>query len=211
MRRFQTGVFWLSLSLISGVQAHPHIWVDLQITPLFNDERALIGLSQQWQFDPFYSLVLAEDIQHPDPQRPAQLKSDIWQNLEPQNFYTELRVADQPQELLPTSDLELKMDGFSAVLSFELTLSEPISAEQLNSADIRYQIFEPTYYMDMMHQSNNGLILSARAAHCDFEIVAAQPSAEKRQRAIDADNPEVSEDPTLGQHFAQTVILRCAD
>lgn len=210
IRQLKAVCLLMSLSFASAVQAHPHIWVDLQITPLFNADQALVGLHQQWQFDPFYSLVLAEDLQHPDPQRREQLKADIWQTLESMNFYTEVQLANKVQDLFSNNSLELNMNGLSAVLSFELMFSQPLSADALKASEIRYRIFEPTYYIDMMHLDQNGLILSEGATHCDYDIMNPQPSAEIRQRAIDVDDPTVAEDPTLGQHFAQTVVLRCA-
>lgn len=198
-----------SVGLLPKLQAHPHIWVDLQITANFNEQQALTGLTQRWQFDPFYSLVLAEDLQHADPQRRAQLKSDIWQNLEPMDFYTELTVAGNPQIMSPKGEFKFEMDGFNVVLSFELTLTEPLSPELLGAADIRYRIFEPTYYIDMMHVDGHGLVFPDEVNHCKHEIIAARPNAEARQRAIDVDDLTASEDVTLGQYFAQTVVIQC--
>lgn len=198
----------LGIGIISQPMAHPHIWVDLQVTPIMDDQGAWVGLSQRWQFDPFYSLVLAEDFQ--DPQRLNQLKADIWSNLEPLNFYTEITIAGQPMSFSPQGELSITMDGFNAVLSFELSLDQPITITQLESDDIRYRIFEPTYYLDMMHQEKEPLVLSEMAKHCEFQMISAQPSAEHLQRAIEVDDPEVAEDPTLGQHFAQTVVIQCA-
>ena len=204
-------VLLICVSLFSNLQAHPHIWVDLQITPQFNEHKALTGFSQRWQFDPFYSLVLAEDLQHPNPQRLEELKLDIWQNLEPLNFYTELTVAGQTQSLNPNGGLRLEMDGLNVVLAFDLTLLEPLTAEQLATADVRYRIFEPTYYIDIMHQETQGLIFPKHAAHCEYDIIAPQPSADIRQRALDVDDPNAPVDNSLGQHFAQTVVIQCAN
>lgn len=202
-------LFWiLCVGLVTPLMAHPHIWVDLQVTPIMDDQGHWTGLAQRWQFDPFYSLVLAEDLQ--DPQRLNQLKSDIWNNLEPLNFYTEITLAEQHLSFSPQGGLSIAMDGLNAVLSFELSLNQPISATQLQSADIQYRIFEPTYYLDMMHQADAPMVMSETLQHCNVQVMAAQPSAEHLQRAIAADDPDVAEDPTLGQHFAQTVVIRCA-
>ena len=48
---------------MSGLaHAHPHGWIDLRMRLVVDDEGRLTGLHQSWRMDPFYSLVVLEEL-----------------------------------------------------------------------------------------------------------------------------------------------------
>ncbi len=92
----------VGLGLASGeVWAHPHGWIDLSMRVITNEAGEATGVHQTWRMDPFYSLVVFEELQ----QVPGasleegldQLGSDIRNNLVPQHYFTELRINRQRQ------------------------------------------------------------------------------------------------------------------
>ena len=43
--------------------AHPHGWIDMSVRVITDDNGVAIGLHQTWRMDPFYSLVVFEELQ----------------------------------------------------------------------------------------------------------------------------------------------------
>ena len=81
--------------------AHPHGWIDMSVRVITNDDGAVTGLHQTWRMDPFYSLVVMEELQQVPgtslEQGLDQLGSEIRNNLTPQHYFTEVRIGDKPQ------------------------------------------------------------------------------------------------------------------
>ena len=68
LNRFRA--YWVVLAIGVGstlnsspVLAHPHGWIDLSVRVITNDEGVATGLHQAWRMDPFYSLVVFEELQ----------------------------------------------------------------------------------------------------------------------------------------------------
>ena len=49
-------VFFAFLLAAAPARAHPHAWIDLKTTVLFDDQGRVTGLRQRWVFDEVYSM-----------------------------------------------------------------------------------------------------------------------------------------------------------
>ena len=52
-----------SLVVSPDARAHPHGWIDLSVRVITDDQGMVSGLHQTWRMDPFYSLVVFEELQ----------------------------------------------------------------------------------------------------------------------------------------------------
>ena len=101
MRRYlKLNVFIILLVTAKLASAHPHVWIDLRIKPLMNEQGNLLGLEQAWRFDPFYSLVLIEELDKGGPkveleERYDQLSIEIVNNLNGVNFFTQGHILKE--------------------------------------------------------------------------------------------------------------------
>ncbi len=194
--------------------AHPHGWIDMSVRVITNDDGAVTGLHQTWRMDPFYSLVVMEELQQVPgtslEQGLDQLGSEIRNNLTPQHYFTEVRIGDKPQTFGEVTEYTaLERDGrLTFMFILPLTSPQPLSGQVLE-----YQVFDPTYYIEMVHEeegdepSPQALILNADP-DCTLGTLPADPDPEKVLQASLLDVDEEGE-PGLGRHFAETGRVDC--
>ena len=194
--------------------AHPHGWIDMSVRVITNDDGAVTGLHQTWRMDPFYSLVVMEELQQVPgtslEQGLDQLGSEIRNNLTPQHYFTEGRIGDKPQTFGEVTEYTaLERDGrLTFMFILPLTSPQPLSGQVLE-----YQVFDPTYYIEMVHEeegdepSPQALILNGEP-DCTLSVLPADPDPEKVLQASLLDVDEEGE-PGLGRHFAETGRVDC--
>lgn len=194
--------------------AHPHGWIDMSVRVITDDNGVAIGLHQTWRMDPFYSLVVFEELQ----QVPGgsmeegldQLGGEIRDNLAAQHYFTEVRIGSEKQSFGDVTEYTaLERDGrLTFMFILPLTSPQPLSGQVLE-----YQVFDPTYYIEMVHEeegdepSPQALILNGEP-DCTLSVLPADPDPEKVLQASLLDVDEEGE-PGLGRHFAETGRVDC--
>ena len=215
-RHFRLAAVALLCLAMSGLaHAHPHGWIDLRMRLVVDDEGRLTGLHQSWRMDPFYSLVVLEELGQAggdDGLEAAldQLGSEIRDNLVPYGYYTELYAGDQKQAFDAVNDYTVLERGGRVEFIFLLPLAEP---QTLAGQTLRYQVFDPTYYIEMVHEeeervpAEDALLVGGELA-CETLIHQPSPDPELVMRAAMLDVTDEAE-PGLGRHFAETGEVTC--
>ncbi|PWV72365.1 DUF1007 family protein [Halomonas sp. A11-A] len=205
----------LCLAMSGLAHAHPHGWIDLRMRLVVDDEGRLTGLHQSWRMDPFYSLVVLEELGQTGGEGGLeaaldQLGSEIRDNLVPYGYYTELYLGDQKQAFDAVNDYTVLERGGRIEFIFLLPLAEP---QPLAGQTLRYQVFDPTYYIEMVHEeeervpAEDALLVGGELA-CETRIRQASPDPELVMRAAMLDVDDEAE-PGLGRHFAETGEVTC--
>lgn len=203
-----------SLLASHDARAHPHGWIDLSVRVITDDGGVVSGLHQTWRMDPFYSLVVFEELQQVEnaslEEGLDQLGTEIRDNLSGQHYLTEVRINGEPQALGEVSEYTaMERDG-RLIFMFILPLESP---QPLADATLTYQVFDPTYYIEVVHEEEGGqprddaLILQGEPA-CELAIIAADPDPERVMQAALLDKDESGE-PGLGRFFAETGQVDC--
>ncbi|WP_447043281.1 DUF1007 family protein [Vreelandella sp. H-I2] len=212
-----TVAFVLAMSsfLISpNAHAHPHGWIDLSVRVITDDQGLVSSLHQTWRMDPFYSLVVFEELQQAEgaslEEGLDQLGKEIRDNLTTQHYLTEVRINNEPQVLGEVSEYTaMERDG-RLIFMFILPLETP---QPLTDSLLSYQVFDPTYYIEVVHEEEDGqprddaLILNDEPA-CELAILPADPDPEVVMQAALLDKDESGE-PGLGRYFAETGQIDC--
>lgn len=210
-------VSW-SLLLATAAVAHPHVWIDLRVTPVVDVQGRLTALQQAWRFDPFYSLVLLEELEQGGPleeieQRYDQLAQEVVANLSRVDFFTHLQqksplLNGQQQQLkfAPVTSFTLLRIGQRLEFGFELPLQQPVA---LNGVQLEYKVYDPGYYIEIVHAQEQGFNAQALPATCKAQLHAPNPSRELIEQAYALDVDEVAQDPQLGVYFAEQLLLNC--
>ncbi|PXX95066.1 hypothetical protein CR157_19445 [Halomonas sp. LBP4] len=204
----------LGLSLPGLAQAHPHGWIDLRMRLMFDDEGRLEALYQSWRMDPFYSLVVLEELGQAEGEGGLEagldrLGVEIRDNLAPQGYFTELRLDGEVVALGEVNEYTVMERGGRVEFVFLLPLAEPLV---LGGETLRYQVFDPSYYIEVVHEDDDGtprddaLVVSGR--ECTTGILPADPDPERVMEASMLDVTDEAE-PGLGRYFAETGEVTC--
>ncbi|WP_163558411.1 DUF1007 family protein [Halomonas sp. NO4] len=208
---------WAALLLLGPglALAHPHGWIDLRVRLLFDDQGRATALHQAWHMDPFYSLVVLEELQHAGGEGGLevgldQLGGEIRDNLQPHDYFTEVTLGDEPLALGEVSEYTVMVRDDRVELLFLLPLAEP---RALAGEPLRYRVFDPTYYLEMVHEldgegRHEGALTVRGVAGCEGRILPADPDPERVMEAAMLDRTDEAP-PGLGRYFAETGVVTC--
>lgn len=206
----------LLLFLPTLAQAHPHGWIDMSMRLVFDDKGRLAALHQTWRMDPFYSLVILEELGQADGGGSLeagldQLGNDIRDNLNPHDYFTELRLGDNRLRLGQVSEYTVLERGGRVEFIFRLPLVDPVA---LAGETLRYQVFDPSYYLEVVHEADDDgpleeALIVGDGRECQTRIVPADPDPERVLAAAQLDVDEQGESG-LGRYFAETGEVICS-
>ncbi|MYL22950.1 DUF1007 family protein [Halomonas alkaliantarctica] len=214
-RRCAIGVVVLLAGGLSPyLYAHPHGWVDISVQVVTDEEGHATALHQTWRMDPFYSLVVFEELSQGGAASLDagldQLGHEIRDNLAGQHYFTEVRLNGERLALAEVADYTaLRREGRLHFM-FRLPLAEPAALE---GRELTYQIFDPTYYLEVVHEAEDNQVrdtaLTLRGElDCALRVEPADPDPEVVMQAALLDRDETGE-PGLGRYFAETGVVAC--
>ncbi|MCE8035571.1 MAG: DUF1007 family protein [Halomonas sp.] len=213
VRRARLPIMWVLVLLPGWALAHPHGWIDIRMRLIVDEQGRLEALHQAWRMDPFYSLVLLEELSRGEGGLEAgldRLGGEIRGNLAPFDFFTEARLGDDKLSFGEVNEYTVMERGGRVEFVFLLPLDE---AQPLNEETLQYQVFDPTYYLEVVHEAEgdtpqeDALTISG-AVQCSTRIMPADPDPELVMQAAMLDVDDEAE-PGLGRHFAETGVVKC--
>jgi ABC-type uncharacterized transport system substrate-binding protein len=130
--------------------AHPHVFVDVQMTLVFDATGALSGVGLSWEYDDLFTLLLTEDLGI-DTDGDLKLTPDEMTALTaavldwPEDFGGDLFVfqSGRPLALKPRSDGTVRLTDGRIVESHLRRLSTPATPSQ----PVTIQVYDPYYYV----------------------------------------------------------------
>ncbi|MDN3648407.1 DUF1007 family protein [Reinekea marina] len=200
------------LTFCQPVQAHPHSWLQLTTDFVIDNNGDIKQLKQRWIFDPYYSTLTIDDLKktHGNLDIGLAIHADgIINNLESFNYYSHLSINNENIPINRPSKYHLSSASFEqeALLILEMHFDLPKTAMQ--SAELKWQVYDPTYYVSMRHDTAKQVRLyNESTLECEPEIIEAEPDEQLRLYAESLDKTQ-TETTGLGKLFAQTVAVRC--
>ena len=212
MRRLLTFcIFALLISLSKTAGSHPHAFVDVRISLMFDQEGRLTGLRQHWMFDEFYTAFATEGLVRdengaPDPESLMKLAQLNLKNLKEYGFFTQVKHG-QEQIALPEANMPSSVVINDRLqMSFTTPFEQPINPR---ADDVTYAIFDPSYYVEMLHaESDQAIMLEGAPEDCAYELTKPNPDPEIAAYAASLGKEE-SGGNSLGVTFAERVRLTC--
>lgn len=198
---------WLGVG--ADVDAHPHAWVDVRSAPVFDEEGHLVAIEQEWFFDYFYSAFVREELEGDGgvtQEGLDQIAAENMDELEQFEFFTDVRSGPDRVALGEPHDVAIGYQGERLWLRFVIPVAAPLKADD---GDIAYAIYDPTYYIEMLHFEDEPIMLLGDvAASCQARLVPPNPTMEAvalaGSMAMDA-----QADNSLGELFSEWVHVTC--
>ncbi|MEJ6399347.1 DUF1007 family protein [Yoonia sp. 208BN28-4] len=199
---------------LATATAHPHLFVGVGVTVIFDDERP-VGVQLDWSYDDFFSLVLT---------------SDLGIDLDGDLVLTDAEVATLTDAVVnwPADfggDLEVLQGGANVpldertnhIVTYENGLvteahTRPIGTLPDPSAPFTVRVYDPFYYVSY---SLNGPVRFVGRDDCTATVL--QPDLNAAYSEVDellygrpaADVGAEEDFPPVGILFAETITISC--
>jgi len=187
--------------------AHPHSWIDLKIGVLFDGTGKITGLQEDWLFDEVYTTYILDSFAKGEaltPARFAAIAQKIMGNLKDYDNFTKAKTNGKPLALGGIAAPGAALRGHRFALTFTATFAHPVAPK-----GFAYEIYDPTYYIEMLHaEGKDPIRLVGAPAGCKPHIAKPTPSMDAIVRASSLDKTQTT-DTGLGELFAEKVTISC--
>ncbi|MEO0636606.1 MAG: DUF1007 family protein [Pseudomonadota bacterium] len=190
--------------------AHPHEWIEMQVEIVFDDDGKAVAMRHDWIMDEFFSAYAVSDIPSengkPTPKALEDLMSEMLTNIQEISFFIKATHAGASVPLISYKPIELTMPDRSLRMKFELPFLGPLD---LTQSPFAYQIYDPEYYIEMLHiEGPKPILLAGAPKGCRWEV---EPPTENQEMTAYATALDQFEAPTfeLGAFFAEEASIAC--
>ncbi len=157
-------LFFLAALGPRPAQAHPHVWVDVEVEAEVVDG-ALVALRQRWYFDPMFSNLLMADFDSDGDQvfnasEVGRLRDTVFAQLKSAFLFTDIRLGGERLSQGEATGFEAWYipETGEAEIAFTLPLANPAALDQ---GPLRYAVYDPTIYVWFMINGADALALDA--------------------------------------------------
>lgn len=195
---------------VKRADAHPHAWIDVTVQVLFNDAGEVTGLRETWLFDEYYTAFAMEGLGRSGA-RPSQSDIDAllrenMNRLADYSYFTRVESDGATVAFASVTPMSSTLRGARLEMSFVLPFKEPVD---MAGANFEYAIYDPTYYIEMLHaESSDAIRLAGAPTDCEHRLIEPTPTMEAVMLAQALDRTETASDG-LGATFAERVKVRC--
>lgn len=193
--------FFLNLGLSAISFSHPHSWIEYVVIPKFDKDGKIVGLTETWKFDPYYSVFLLEEQKRLGKASEYQARLNklgnfMLGNMAKVGYFTRLKgVESGKAEFIYLKDLHSRME-----MQFYL----PFKSKIAKGDTFEYKVYDPTYYIDMQHKKNHSL----KFGICSLKIEKSNPGQDIINQALALDQMDTPQS-NLGILFTDTGVVQC--
>jgi ABC-type uncharacterized transport system substrate-binding protein len=203
------GLFALVALAAAPAAAHPHAWIDMHSEVMLDDHGDMASLRLYWVFDEWYTTYMASEFVKSDTKSTQFLMSLAQQNLAnlaEYDYFTKVLVDGKKTSLGKVTTFDTGLMNDRLWLRFEVPLARAVDPLKRK---VRYKVYDPSYYIEIVHVEENPVTFSGTGAdHCSATVVDANPSFDAVALASALDVTQTGGE-NLGELFAQTVKVSC--
>ena len=204
-----------ALSLPVTTTAHPHVFVEAQVTVVFAEDGE-IGIRLDWFYDDLFSLLVTTDLGI-DMDGDLILTAAEQQLLDeqitawPSDYAGDLEVS-QGGEVLALADKQHHRMTYEGGLFHETHL-RPVPAVANADAPLEIRVYDPSFYT--AYDLRRPVLIEGRS-DCTVDVISADLDAAYAlaENLLDGQDPAaVGPDdyfPAIGDAFADTIVVTCA-
>ena len=194
--------------------AHPHLWIDVSATVVFDAKRQVTAIETRWEFDELYSVFATEGMDADgdgrfSSQELAGLAAENIKQLKEWHYFAVVESGGKRAGLAPVTEYVMTWGGGRLSLDMTLRLVKPLDPV---AKPVRFAFFDPTYYIDLVFARTEPLRLAGPPEHCRARVDV--PDTAGGTTVPDDIANAMRNDPnkpleSLGARFAEWVTLDC--
>ena len=191
--------------------AHPHAWIEMRTTVVFDEQGSIAALRVHWVFDELYTLFAIEGFDEdgdgvPDPGKLAELAELNIGNLAEYRYFTDFTADGAQVAYAAVEDYATAMEEQLLTLDFTVPLAAPVDPRR---ASVAYAVYDPTYYIEVLHLRDRPVVLEGAVPEgCGYALRQPSPDPDAASFAAALDKTQSGGDG-LGVLFAEEVTLSC--
>lgn len=204
------------VGVASPALAHPHVFVDTGLEVIFDDQARATGVRITWNYDEYFSLVVAEDHKidqdydgnaTPDEEKILSGFDMAWDEGYPGDTYAIMGDTDLP--LSPPKDWTASYKDGKITTSHLRTFGAPVAVGKM---PLQVQVYDTTLYTGYFIVGTPRL--TGAPDICKINVVLPdrvaadkilQAAIDKLSTSMDVEN----EFPPLGKYYAEEVRVIC--
>lgn len=200
----------LSSLLMSGTEAHPHVWVTLHSEILYAADGSMTGVRHAWKFDDMFSAYALQGIHHAKKgqytrEEFASLAQLNVNSLKEYDYFTFARGDGKKLKFSGPIDYWLEYTNPSLVLHFTLPLKSPAAAKAP-----QVEVYDPTIFVDFEFAKEKPVALDGAPPQCLLSVdLPHQPTPAEQARLSQLDVTPLEASSAYGELFANKMMVRC--
>jgi len=202
---------WI-IAIVDRVSAHPHVWVTMQATVLYDDGK-ITGLQQAWTFDEAYTQMAIEGLDKNgdgkyDREELKELTQVNIDGLKEFDYFTHAKLGDKALKFNPPVDYWLDYsDKGILTLHFTMPLERPVAPDTEN---FKFSVYDSSYFIAFDFAASEPIKLARAPAGCK-PAIHDPPEDEAAQRLNEAFSSVMSNEGSIDVGTTgQTVAIECA-
>lgn len=208
------GLLMLWMAMARPAQAHPHVWVTVEATVLY-ENGAIAGLLHKWTFDDMYTAMAIQGLDTNGDgtysrEELAELAKVNIDGLKEFGYFTVAKLGKDAIKANDPTDYHLEYKDSLLSLYFKLPFEKPVLAD---APDFNFSIFDETFFIAFELGKDNPVKLSAGAPPgCSASIGVPENELEQLKSLNDAFGGQMTTGDAnagMGMGYAQTVTLGC--
>lgn len=167
----------LLASWASAAQAHPHVWIDGNVTFVF-DQKMLTGVRLEWTFDDIFStLVIREHDKNRNKKfEDAEIESvrkEAFVATKEYSYFTHITVGSDKAQIGEARDFKADIVKGKLVYRFTLPFAQPIDPVAL---PVAVRAFDETFYVDVGLEDGDPVRFSGMPNGLCYFDIGVEPS-----------------------------------
>jgi len=189
----------IGCAMAAPAVAHPHVWVTVEATVLYDAKKQITGLKESWSFDKAYSEYALDGLEKDTggnytPAAFVALAKENMESLKDYNYFTEAYVEGAKVEMsAPEGAVVVRDDKAILHLTYTMPLKQPVNVGTLKFS---FLIYDPEFY-----------IAFALAEKDPVHLAAGAPAGCAPR--IEPPTGDPTKSKTWGSAYAATVVVAC--
>jgi ABC-type uncharacterized transport system substrate-binding protein len=190
--------------------AHPHVWVTMKSTVVYDANGAIVGVRHAWTFDDMFSAFATQGLESKQKgaftrQELAPLAKVNVDSLKEYDYFTYAKTGGKKASFLDPTDYYLEYKDSVLTLHFMLPLKAPAKAQALD-----LEVYDPTYFVDFALDEKDPVALSGAPAACKLTVGKPQEmTREMARRLLEIPADQQIPENSYGAQYANRIAVRC--
>ncbi|MGU3495072.1 DUF1007 family protein [Xanthobacteraceae bacterium A53D] len=200
----------MALSCLGALPAlaHPHVWVNMRTTILFDAAGNITGLKQDWTFDDAFSAFALQGFPKDASGNYAKevlapLAEVNVTSLKEYDYFVHAKTAKAKVAFKDPTDYSLTFANDTLTLHFILPLAKPLPAK----GNLSFDVYDPTFFVSFAFQEKEPVLLDKAPQGCSFNVIT--PDQPDTMQLDESFFTNLTSSSTYGVQYADKIELKC--